>query len=430
MKFRKEIVESTSVSPRHQKAISTYRRYANIAEDVEITESNIDEWALNEAAFGCNIQKHDLRHILLGEDVSIDQAARELEAQKEEVKDKTDIEEALDEKLKLAQRMHRRGTKNGYPVILIEGEAGIGKTSIVNQWASDNGLHFVNYDIRTASIESFQGIVANHPDPEKSYLVIRKVSEELLLPLSKPDTVLFIDEYNRSKPSVRNALLDLLINHKMAVPVLGDYEEAKKLYSKYGELEENGYLYFPNLLFVVAAQNPPSQRYSGTQELDAAELDRFELFHRNVKNSEVLKFLIKDITADLEADVRDGDEEAAQEDRGRIEIAKTLLSSPDFYFDTTEEMDDLYSDNPSNKYLSPRSFANLLKNSNGTKDDVLKKWTRFCNHSKKNTAETILKNYVDIDDKANSALKQETESDVFAKKDTPGVRLRQLLDKK
>ena len=77
MKFR--LVEEFE-DVKYSDARSTYRHYADIDEDFQITAENMDEFALNKVALEHNIPKRDLRHIILGEDVTIDQAARELEA--------------------------------------------------------------------------------------------------------------------------------------------------------------------------------------------------------------------------------------------------------------------------------------------------------------------------------------------------------------
>lgn len=55
----------------------------------------------------------------------------------------------------------------------------------------------------------------------------------------------------------------------------------------------------------------------------------------------------------------------------------------------------------------------------GTKDDFLDLWSSMVNPLKKSTVEGILANYVDVDDKANDALKTETDSQVFKKKLNP-----------
>ena len=76
-----KIVESFDRDAKIITAMKDYKKFANLEESVKVTD--IDEWALNEAAIKYNIPKRDLRHLVLGVDVSIDQAAREVEASKE-----------------------------------------------------------------------------------------------------------------------------------------------------------------------------------------------------------------------------------------------------------------------------------------------------------------------------------------------------------
>lgn len=411
--------------PHAADAVNAYRTFANLNEEFEVTNESIDEWALTEAAVRYGVQKQDLRHMLLGEDLTLEDSLREREGKQEEVKTKTEIEQELDRNLVIARRMSRRGATSGFPAVLFEGESGVGKTSIVSQWAKDNGLNFFSYDVRNASPESLQGVIANHPDHKE--FVIRKISTELLMPLSRPNTIMFIDEYNRGKVQVRNALLDLIISHKMIVPMVGSFEESKKTYEPYGELQEDGYLFFPNLLFVVAAQNPYKHTYAGTQELDAAEVDRFSIKKIDANNEHVLAYLVKKYTKDMELDREAGDEEGALESEGRIALAKKLLTSPDFYFDTADEREKLYDENPSNKYLGPRSLEFLLTKCDGTKDDFIKRWNDYCNYKKKTAVETILSDYVDVQDKANDAIKEPTKSDVFSNRESVGAMLRRKL---
>ena len=89
---QKVINENTSPKANannYSEAIAAYRKFANLEENVKIVD--IDEWALNEAACKYAVRKFDLKDALLTEqvepleeDVTIDQAARELEAEKEE----------------------------------------------------------------------------------------------------------------------------------------------------------------------------------------------------------------------------------------------------------------------------------------------------------------------------------------------------------
>lgn len=106
---------------------------------------------------------------------------------------------------------------------------------------------------------------------------------------------------------------------------------------------------------------------------------------------------------------------------GRLKIAETVLSYPDFSYDTSAEVED-NSDDPLYRPLNYRSFTLALERSDGTKDSFLDVWNHYCNYNKKPIIERALNNYQDVDDKANAALKGGTESDVFKKRDAEWVK--------
>lgn len=132
---------------------------------------------------------------------------------------------------------------------------------------------------------------------------------------------------------------------------------------------------------------------------------------------EHLKYLKKFYSSQMEQD----DEEEKIEDMGRLKIAETVLSYPDFSYDTAQDIED-NSDDSQYEPLNYRSFKLALDMSDGTKDDFLKVWNHYCNYNKKPIVERALKNYQDVDDKANAALKGGTESDVFKKRDAEWVK--------
>ena len=299
-----KVVESFDRDAKMKSAIRDYKKFANLEESVKVTD--IDEWALNEAAIKYNIPKRDLRHLVLGEDVTIDQAARELEASKEEANTKSQIEQALDDTLEIAEEMAFTGSSSGYPAILLEGEAGIGKTAIVQSWCTKNNVVFKELELSGLKPEVLAGIIDRHPVTD--VFVIRKISTELLSKFTKPRTVLFIDEYNRADKKLRNLFLDLILNHKMYVPTTGDYEADKELYAPYGDLQESGKLFIKNLLFVVCAQNPANYRYAGTNPLDAAETDRLAKYDVEADPLSTRKYLLQEYGRQLENVKKSGDE--------------------------------------------------------------------------------------------------------------------------
>lgn len=61
------VEQKKALSKREKDAISAYRNYANLKEDFEITEDNIDEWALNEASCRYHFRPEILKEKLLNE---------------------------------------------------------------------------------------------------------------------------------------------------------------------------------------------------------------------------------------------------------------------------------------------------------------------------------------------------------------------------
>ena len=112
--------------------------------------------------------------------------------------------------------------------------------------------------------------------------------------------------------------------------------------------------------------------------------------------------------------------EAIKEAKGRLGICKALLSSPLFSFDTPDEEDEAHQNQEHT--TSPRNLSAALRNCDGTKDDFLEVFPRACNPNKLDTVEQILTDYVDVQDKANDALKykdgflpDEEEESIFGK---------------
>ena len=178
---------------------------------------------------------------------------------------------ALNRAYKLAKLYNRdaklvelgKKTKNNIERIniLLVGESGTGKTERVEQWAKRNNLNLVTMNTSNIGPEAVSGVPA--PDemdtPEGKRKVAQLLRTTLFDRLNEPNTVLFLDEYNRGRYDVRQPLLTLIANHVL----------------KSGG-DSNADRYFPNLLFVVAAINP-SDFSRATDRLDPAEINRFEI---------------------------------------------------------------------------------------------------------------------------------------------------------
>lgn len=297
---------------------------------------------------------------------------------------KGDIEQTLDRALRTNLRQNKNGGREFVNVLLI-GEAGTGKTARVFEWARANNINLYNVDAKTLDITDLGGAIS----PNDDRTAVNRLATTELDALERPRSVLFLDEFNRADSNIRGTLLTLINDHQI--------RDAR---------EENGYRYFPNFLFTIAAINPPTGTYN-TDELDAAELSRFRQVHVQLDNKNNLDYLTNKYTKELET-VEDPQEE--KEIRGRLKIAQTLLKSPQFRFDDSNEAAEAQREQ--NSPLNPRSLSKLLEYCDGTKEDFLASWNDQCNPDKKGMAERILANYQDVEDKANSVFKKSDTGDV------------------
>lgn len=398
-----ETVEPADVAT--EAAVKEYRKLANVADDTQLTEEMIDEWALTEAANNNSVQKFDLKHVLLNEDKTVDQAARELEAEQHEVNEKTQVEEILDQSLKIALRKQRRGDTGDFPNVLLISDAGFGKTDMVRQWALKNNINLVQKNLGTMGAEAFGGIVTK--DSEDPRYATRIGTNEMIRELSPPRSVLFLDEYNRSKTEIRGAVLTLVQNHMVWDPTA-----------------ENNERRLDNFLFTIAAINPPNAAYKGAKEMDPAEMSRFYSYPMQPNPMEHLRYLKSHYASEIE---QAEDDEEKLEYQGMIALAEKILTDEKFTYDNGRDIEN-HMDDPSYRPLNYRSFKLALDRSEGTKDGLLKVWSNFCNYEKKPTIQRILSDYVDIKDRANDALAGGTDSDVFAAKtDDPFSKLMDMF---
>ena len=398
IKESKQVVKETFDPDVKAKRIAEYRRLAGLSDSDTITESSLDNWALKAAATRNRCSIEDMKECLfesvkLTED-TLGQAADQLNA---EVAYKGDIESVLDRSLQLARRAIRRGERGDFPNVLFVGEGGTGKSSRIRKWARDNNINLL--EKRVAGMDATDLGGAMSPDLKGSKVVNRLASTEFD-PLDRPNSVLFLDEYNRASSAVRTNLLELVNSH-----ILPDAREP------------DSQRFLPNFLFTIAAINPTGSRYD-TDELDDAEATRFRTV--NVVYDPIIlnNYLSKKLDADA-ADP-DNDEEERLEYIRKKAIANKLLTSKKFSFDTPEDRDagrERYGQDF--RPLDYRSFTALLKTSDGTKESLLDLWPQFANPGKRRMAEDILADYVDVDDKANAALAKGTKSDVLAKTTTP-----------
>lgn len=390
-----------------------YRVWARLKENESIDLENLDKWAVRRTCCENNWPEDsfmkDLKEELSEQqpltEETIGQAAEKINAEVVDADEDDDehnyIFKALDRALKRALLIQGKQLKRQYPNIMLHGEGGLGKTAMVSQWAARNNINLVNKKASTMDETDLGGAMS--PSTDRKGIAQRLTTDDFDS-LDKPRSVLFLDEYNRARPEVRTPLMELVNNH-----IIPDNREA------------SGFRFLPNFLFTVAAVNPDTNnhRYE-VIPLDSAEMTRFS----HIDVVPILKSFKSHLAKELksELDAIGDDEEFADlvlETKGKMKLAETILNSDEFRFDDTQQRDEDWDTPGYNKIpLDYRSFEQAIMNSDGTKEGLLAVWKQNSNNLRYDMIEDILENYVDVDDKANDALKGGTDSDVFKKQES------------
>lgn len=139
--------------------------------------------------------------------------------------------------------------------VLLVGEAGSGKTTMCEKIAGDRFVDFLRIALDdSATLRDFIGTI--QAKEGKTFF-----NPGLLLDtIQKPSVILF-DEFNSLPPSRLFFLHELLDHRRLFV------KEEKKFYKVHEECQ------------IVLACNPPSTKYSGTNRMNAALIDRCSVVH-------------------------------------------------------------------------------------------------------------------------------------------------------
>lgn len=139
-----------------------------------------------------------------------------------------------------------KGYINAGLAVVISGVHGVGKTAKLKEACSQLGLTVKYYSAST--LDPYTDLVGIPvPNTETKTVEYFRPHE-----IDKAD-VIFFDEINRADPKTLNTIMEIILDHSINGEVL------------------------PNLKCVVSAMNPVSDDYA-TDELDAALLDRFDVF--------------------------------------------------------------------------------------------------------------------------------------------------------
>ena len=288
--------------------------------------------------------------------------------------------------------------------LLIVGVGGTGKTSMLEQWAHSRHINLVTKATSIMDEADLNGIpVAAMGDKSATRLGTSEFDS-----LDEPDSVLFLDEYNRGRATVRDTLLKLIQGHTIPDP------------SQPGSIK-----FLSNLLFTVAAINPADPNYNIADPLDDAELSRFIIYVQGgadkyeyldwitntlKKRSEILQRVKSNDSRMKPADER------LKANENRLNLITHLVKDKRFRFDDDEDINKLHSkttdDTLPQMLLSFRTLTQALYASDGTVDSFLYYYKQAANRDKYDLVKVILTSYKEKEDKANQALDKYRQDEV------------------
>lgn len=304
---------------------------------------------------------------------------------------------ALNAALITAVRKKKAGDDSDYPNIILSGLAGFGKTAMVKAFCKEHHLNLFECDAKSLDIATVGGIPYPKKDKDGTYKQM-PITSSYWDKLSLPNTILFLDEFNRAQDNVAGTLLGLINNHDL--PMTTEGKDGKFSTMKH----------FDNILFTVIAINPASNVFANVAEFTPEKVSRGVLLY-NIKpdRNELLTCLRKIYGQILANPYLDEDTHNVYE--GQLNIAEALLTDRSFTFDDKNDVEKIHTDNNSTgdltQFLNYRTLTGALSACNGTKLNFLSQlyYYRFSD-AKQTMIKNILKNYSDKATKGNTVFTQ------------------------
>lgn len=271
--------------------------------------------------------------------------------------------------------------KGAFPNVLIYGLAGFGKTAKVKAFCRKHNLNLFECDAKSLDIATVGGIPYPVTDPKTGEVTQSPIGSRYWDGLNKPNTILYLDELNRTGPAIRGSLLTLINEHTLPMtikdPKTGEIKNVKE---------------YPNILFTVVSINPADDIFQDNEDLDPAMISRHvAVIEQGPDIRDFLAHLTEVYTA-IENNMYLRPERKVKY-MGQFELAKAILTDPSFAKDGFDDADDVraiyYDKTKIGNYLNYRSFYSVLRNCDGTKKDYLEALS-FSGISK--TKVTLIKN--------------------------------------
>lgn len=409
---------NTSIIDNHKKrAKERFRKLTGLSQDEPITEEmlkDFDNIVANVALHEIASKEETKSWLLESDDITVDdlsskgqQIAKDVNAVDDVITSSdtlSEIETVLNDLLRVNLRERRKASRMNssnfaFNNVIFVGHAGSGKTAIITKWAKSHP----EVNLMALNAQSLQpeelGLMTQDP---KDGSVDKRATKRFNL-LNRPNSILFIDEFDKVHPNIRGLLLTLINNHIILNPNKSDSDTSEELFLE-------------NMLFTIIAMNPP-ELYNGF-ELNPAEINRAEYHDITVDIPAFRSYLYKKLESAAKDSLKEAEEatsesekkeliEEANEYFGRLGIAKRFLDDPTLVpFDDASEIEAAYSNSETSArtIFSSRSFELLLNRCNGTKEDFISKWSLFCNPAKLGDVKLLLANFKNTNDRANAAV--------------------------
>ena len=297
----------------------------------------------------------------------------------------SELTDKLDDCLANAMAAHASGTHDGVD-LLITGLPGSGKTGITKQWAKDRGVNLFYLNAKNDDLGAIlNGFPVDTIEKDENGNDVHRVTRSFskaLDRLDEPNSVLFLDEFNRAAPKLRASLLTLINEHTVEGP------------SKDGTKE------FKNLLFTVACINPSVPTDPGAMDLNDAEMSRFvDSMDWDSKVDDALRYIVFHV-GKLIKNLKPSDENYAffyTRYNKILNLTNALLGDYRFEFDTRDDLLDLFNDKA--KMLNQRAITDALMAHGYNKDKFLNwvdKYSKFLDRDKA-MIHDILDSYVELE---------------------------------
>ena len=261
---------------------------------------------------------------------------------------RNELTEALDLCLSKSMIAKKQKRRDGVDLI-VTGLPGSGKTGITKAWADARGVNLFSLKAMNRELDAIlNGFPVDTVEATENGVSVHKVVKSrstVLDPLERPNSVLFLDEFNRAPEDLRANLLTLINEHEV---------EAASGQGKAGMYR------FENLLFTIACINPAIPTDPGAMELNSAEMSRY-LLHMDYDSNKAdalgfIPWYIRDTLNNL--DKNDPDYNFLYVDLiKKYNLATYLIKHRKFKFDNREDDKECAKHRPRRTLLNQRELT-------------------------------------------------------------------------